>query len=90
MALVENFEAYLYDFGVVVVLNSVSIRGIFDNGYADAFDMAGTAPSILVKSSDAITAVRGTTAAIAATNYIVAGPPEVDGTGMTKLKLEKV
>lgn len=90
MPLVENFDAYLQDFGVAVTLNSVSIRGIFDNGYADAFDMAGTAPSILVKSSDAINAVRGTTAAIAATNYIVAEPPEADGTGMTKLRLQKV
>jgi len=89
MALVENFDAYLYDFGIPVVLNGVSIRGIFDNGYADVFNTAGTAPSVLVKSSDATNTVRGTTAAIAATNYIVAEPPEADGTGMTKLRLEK-
>jgi len=90
MPFVENFDVYLSDFGVAATLNSVAISGIFDNDYADAFGMAGAQPSLTVKTSDAAETVRGVAVVVGGINYTVAEQPEPDGTGITKLKLEKV
>ena len=90
----EDLPAFLDDFGVIAqggtcTLNGVSAEGIFDNGYNASFGMDGTQPSLLVKSSDASGAVRGTAVVVNSVSYTVQGI-EPDGTGMTKLILEKV
>jgi hypothetical protein len=64
------------------------VRGIFNNGYAEALSMAGSEPSFTAKSSDVSGLVYGNVIAIGGTNYTVR-VLEPDGTGMTRLVLER-
>ncbi len=78
------------DFGVVAVINSTNISGIFDNGYSEFLDVAGTTPTFTCESSD-LTAItptisRGTTAIISGTNYTIENIKN-DNTGVTILEL---
>ena len=67
----------------------VVVAGIFDNSYADIYSMDGLAPSMQCATSDVSTAMRGTAVVVNSVSYTVAGI-EPDGTGMTRLVLEKV
>jgi hypothetical protein len=89
MAVVENLDAYLIDFGIALTLNAVSVRGIFDNGFSNQFSVDGVQPTLMVKSTDAASTVRGHAVVIDTVSYTVQGI-EPDGTGMTRLILEKV
>ena len=72
----------------VATVAGLSVNGIFRNGYAESFDIDGAQPSLTCLSADVSTAVRGTAVVVNAVSYTVSGI-EPDGTGMTKLKLEK-
>ena len=87
MALVENFAAFMPDFGVDVTIGAETVRGIFDNGYAESFGVAGSDPHVLVSAAEVATAALGDPVTIGAANYAIVGI-EPDGTGMTRLKLE--
>jgi hypothetical protein len=80
VAHLANAEA---DFGGGVV-----VAGEFSNGYAAALGVAGTNPGFLGQSTDLAAVTRGSTVTISGTTYTVVAI-EPDGTGMTRLDLEK-
>lgn len=67
-----------------------AVNGMFNNGFAESFSLAGAQPSLTCLSTDVATAVRGTAVVFNSINYTVAGAPQPDGVGFTKLMLEKV
>ena len=90
MALVENFTPFFTDFASIATIGAASVSGLFDKGYAEAFDIAGNKPSLLCKVADLPALTLGTsTAVIAGVTYtIVENQP--DGHGLTTLMLEAV
>lgn len=88
MAFAESFAPYFADFGVDATLAGAPVRGIFDNGYSEAFAgmVAGSGPVFHLPSSVAVT--RGNSLVIGAATYSVVGI-EPDGQGLTILRLEK-
>jgi hypothetical protein len=92
MAFTEDLSDFINDDTpgyVLATIGGVAVGGIFDNGYAESFDVDGTQPSLTCASADVSTAVRGTAVVVNAVSYTVADH-KPDGTGMTKLVLEKV
>jgi hypothetical protein len=88
MALVENLSGFFNDFGVSATVGGVSLRGIFDNQFGNAFGLAsGSNPMLIVRASDVPTATAGTTVAIGAASYVVTDV-ELDGTGLCVLRLD--
>jgi len=86
MAFAEALPAYFVDFGATATKSGVSVPGIFDAAYADAFDMvAGVGPVFRCQTASAIAA--GNTLVINGTSYTVT-VVEADGTGMTLCRLE--
>lgn len=86
----ESLASFFTDFAATsATLGGTAVSGIFDNGYAEAFGMDGSAPSLTLKSSAAAAAAHGTAVVVDGVNYTVQGI-EPDGTGVTKLILEKV
>ena len=88
MAFVETFAPFFADFAVDATLAGIPAKGIFDNAYAEAFSgmVSGSNPVFLIPSSVAV--ARGDALAIGTDSYTVTGI-EPDGTGMTRLHLEK-
>lgn len=74
---------------VEATVGGVSVDGIFDNGYGSALDVAGSTPSLLLPSSSAASATRGTAVVVGGVSYTVSSV-EPDGTGMTLLRLQEV
>jgi hypothetical protein len=87
MAFTEDPAPFYADFGIAATVGGVSCTGLFDNGHAAAFDVAGTAPSLLLPDSSAASAAHGTAVTVGGHSYTVAAI-EPDGTGMTLLRLE--
>lgn len=89
---VENFSAFLTDFGVNATVAGQAVRGIFDNGFAlgdvGMAGMAGTQPVLTVPTASVPASPVGSTAVVNAINYVVAAH-EPDGTGMSRLLLER-
>lgn len=66
------------------------IEAVFDNGYATAFaDISGSAPSLLLPTSDVGSAAAGDAITVNSASYTIAERQD-DGTGMTRLVLEAV
>ena len=76
------------DFAVTATLNGVSVTGIFDNTYAAGFDLAGSAPNLLLPSSSAVSAAHGQSVVVGGVSYTVSGI-EPDGSGLTLLRLQE-
>ena len=68
--------------------NGVTADCIFDNGYAEALQGAGTTPTLTAATSTVATVARGHTVTVNAVGYTVANV-EADGTGVTTLVLER-
>jgi hypothetical protein len=68
--------------------NGVAADCIFDNGYAEALQGAGTTPTLTAATTAVATVVRGHTVTVNAVGYTVANV-EADGTGVTTLVLER-
>lgn len=68
--------------------NGVTADCIFDNGYAEALQGAGTTPTLTAATSTVATVVRGNTVTVNSVSYAVANV-EADGTGVTILVLER-
>lgn len=89
---VEDHSAYLADFAVDATVNGQAVRGIFDNGFAlgdvGMAGMAGTQPVLTVPTTSVPASPIGVAAVVNATNYLVAAH-EPDGTGMSRLLLER-
>lgn len=88
MAFTEDYSVFVADFGVAAVIGGQSVTGIFDNGYASAFaDISGSAPSLLLPTSDVGSAAVGNSITVSSVSYTIAERQD-DGTGMTRLVLE--
>lgn len=72
---------------VSAVVDGVTVDGIFDNAYGDAFGVAGSVPTLSCASDD-IDAAHGDAVTIGATSYTITNV-EPDGTGMTRLTLQE-
>ena len=76
------------DFAETATFGSTPIAGIFDDAFASAMGIAGSAPVFVCKSSDAISLNPGTsTLVIRSSSYLVVGV-EADGTGVSTVRLE--
>ena len=89
---VEDFSAFLTDFGVSCTVAGQAVQAIFDNGFAlgdvGMAGMAGTQPVLTVPTASVPASPVGSAAVVNATNYEVAAH-EPDGTGMSRLLLER-
>lgn len=84
-----DFSAAMADFGTAGTLNGETVIGIFDNGYAEGMDtVAGRRPFFAVPDTAAPAVDSGDTLVLGAASYRVVGV-EPDGTGMTRLMLER-
>jgi hypothetical protein len=92
MSLVEDFAAYLADFGQAATLDGVAVRCIFDNGFGvgsvGQLGMATSGPMLTLPTSSVPAYPVGTSAVVSGTTYTVAAH-EPDGTGMSVLRLER-
>lgn len=88
MPLTETFAPFFADFGVLATLPSgAEVRGIFDNGFVDAFGVAETEKAFTAATADVSALVYGHTVTIGGTAYTVA-EVQPDGTGMTRVRLK--
>lgn len=89
---VEDHSIFTADFGVNVTLAGQTVRGIFDNGFAlgdvGMAGMAGTQPVLTLPTALVPASPVGAAAVVNAANYVVAAH-EPDGTGMSRLLLER-
>ena len=89
MALAEDFDAYLADFGVSAVYNgSTEMQVIFDKAYFAALGVEGGNPVALAEAAKIPSVAQGDTLLIAGITYRVSSI-EPDGTGMVLLQLER-
>lgn len=91
MAFEEDLDVFLDtdEFAVAAILpGSVTVNVIFDNQYASPFDISASRPSCLGKSADLDSLLFGAEIVIGGVDYVVRSI-EPDGTGMTRLMLEK-
>ncbi len=92
--LTDDLDIFLDDneFAANVILNSVTIQGIFDNEFLEAVEgemgVETTIPQVMVKSSDIASAVHGDTMTINSVVYNIIGI-QPDGTGMTLILLSE-
>lgn len=91
---VEDFTPFLdttAGFAQLATVGGVEVAVIFDNGYAlgnvGMLGMAGSQPSITLKTADVPTNPVGSAVTVNATAYLVAAH-EPDGTGLSRLLLE--
>ena len=80
--------AFFTDFAIDITVNGLPARGIFDNGFASAFNgmVDGTSPVLHLIST--LPVERGNPVIIAGKNHTVVGV-EPDGTGVTQLRLDE-
>ena len=89
MAFEEDLDVFLDEFAVTALLpGAVTVNVIFDNQYASPFDISASRPSCLGKSTDLDSLLFGAEIAVDGVDYVVRSV-EPDGTGMTRLMLEK-
>ena len=90
MAFVEDLNVYLSDHGIAATVGAAAITVIFDTDYGDPMGLiAGNRTVITCISSQVAAADVGTAVTIGATSYTVA-EVQPDGTGITRLILERV
>lgn len=92
MAFTEDLS-YIEDattgFAVAATYNgSTTVYGIFDNEYAEASNVQGSNPTFTIKTSAIASPAHGDTLVISGTTYKIRGV-EPDGTGVTRLQLER-
>lgn len=89
MAFEEDLDVFLDEFAVTALLpGAVTVNVIFDNQYASPFDISASRPSCIGKSADLDSLLFGAEIVIGGVDYVVRSV-EPDGTGMTRLMLEK-
>lgn len=92
MAFEEDLDPFFADWGIGVTVapqtdGATVISAIFDHAYIETLDFSGVAPRLMVKSSDVSdNAIKvGTVIEVNERRYLVAWPPQPDGTGMSEL-----
>ena len=88
-AIAESLADFFPDFGVAATVGGVALTGHFENGYADALGIAGSAPSLLIVAADAPSVALGNAVVVGGASYTVAAV-EPDGVGITRLRLAEV
>ena len=78
-------DADLVNYAAATV-GGAAVSGLFRNAYTDALGIGGSAPSLLIVSTDAPTATQGTAVVVGGVSYTVANA-EPDVPGMTRLIL---
>jgi hypothetical protein len=89
--IVEDFSVFLADFGVDVVIDGVTVRGIFDNPFVAAgggIGMETTNPTLGLPTENVPSDPIGKTFARGSVTYEIVGH-EPDGTGWSVLILER-
>jgi len=86
--MIEDYGAFLLDFGETVTVNATPIMAIVDSPYTLALEVAGTAWSLTCISSDVSTVDQGDPVVARGVSYTVVGI-EPDGTGFTTLRMER-
>ena len=87
----EDLAPFFADFAVDATVNGQAVRGIFDNGFAlgaVGIGMAGTQPTLRLRTADVTADPVGQAVSVNAVAYTVAAH-EPDGTGMSMLMLER-
>ena len=85
----EDHMVFFTDFATEATLGSTTVRGIFDNEYVTALGLVdGTHPVFLASSSAVTSAAQGDPITVGGVSYRIARI-EPDGTGMTRLILER-
>lgn len=75
--------------GTAATVAGQAVVGIWDNGYAEAFDaLALRGPRLMLPTASAAAATAGTAVVVASVNYRVTSV-QPDGTGVTTLLLER-
>jgi hypothetical protein len=88
MSLTEDLAPFFVDFGVTATLSSgAAVRGIFDNGFVDAFGVSETEKAFTAATAEVSALAYGNTVTISGTAYTVA-ELQPDGTGMTRVRLK--
>lgn len=76
-------------FGTQVQVGAATVWGIFGAGFAEDQGMEGTSPSLTCRTSDVAAAVRGTAVIVPGVGNFKVVTPRPDGTGITRIILEK-
>jgi hypothetical protein len=87
----EDLAPFFADFAVAATVNGAAVRGIFDNGFAlgaVGIGMAGTQPTLRLRTADVAADPVGQAVSVNAVAYTVAAH-EPDGTGISVLMLER-
>lgn len=85
----EDIGAYLDAFGTEVTIDVMVGRAVFDEAYAEAFDVGGTAPRLTYRIADFPSVARGQAVTVGARSFKTAAAPEPDGTGMAVVRLHQ-
>lgn len=90
MAFAEHLAGYFVDFGESVTVAGTAVTAIFDGGYAQTLEAAGTAPSLLAVGTDVAGVAVGDAVLRAGTGYVVRNViPEPPDEVLTRLVLER-
>jgi hypothetical protein len=87
----EDLAPFFANFAVDATVNGQAVRGIFDNGFAlgaVGIGMAGTQPTLRLRTADVTADPVGQAVSVNAVAYTVAAH-EPDGTGVSVLMLER-
>lgn len=90
MAFAEAFASFFADLGSDATVGVATVRGIFDTDYGDPMGLvAGNRTVLTVATADVPGVDHGTAVSVNSTAYTVA-EVQPDGTGITRLVLERV
>lgn len=89
MAFVEDLDCFMLDFAIPATINGIAdIDAIYDSAYVLSDFTDTYLPSVLVKSSDIVGVVQGYAVLVADLSFVITSI-QPDGTGMTRLILER-
>lgn len=89
MAFTESLDDFLLDFSVLATIaGTADIKVIYDSAYIMSDFVDTAAPSALVKSSDIVGVVQGNSVVLDAGSFVITSI-QPDGTGFTRLILER-
>lgn len=76
------------ELATAATLDGAAVAGIFDNAYAESFEMATRMPMFMLPTASAASATLASVLVIGGTSYRVTSV-QPDGTGVTTLMLER-
>jgi len=84
----DDRAAILADFGEPIIIGSLTITAIFDDGYEDALGTWVTTPVLTARTMDVTSYARGTALTIAGVSYTIA-EQQPDGQGISQVILQR-